>query len=95
VEKREPRPSHTFPGDLPSGLASLARRALAAAGITRLEQFTKFSEAESLKLHGLGPKAIKSIKQSMQENSLSFAKENESIAISEKANQQIEQRVPK
>ena len=33
-------------GDLPADLASPARRALAAAGYTRLEQLTQISEAE-------------------------------------------------
>jgi len=44
--------------DLPTELASPARRALAGAGYTRLEQFTQVSEDEVLKLHGMGPKAL-------------------------------------
>ena len=43
-------------GDLPANLAGPARRALAAAGYTRLEQLTQISEAELRRLHGMGPR---------------------------------------
>jgi DNA-directed RNA polymerase alpha subunit len=42
--------------DLPIELAAPARRALAEAGIERLEQLTKMSEAEIKQLHGIGTK---------------------------------------
>ncbi|WP_409971207.1 DNA-binding protein [Bacillus sp. Bva_UNVM-123] len=38
---------------LPSGLAKPAQRALRGAGIIRLEQLTKVTEAEVLQLHGM------------------------------------------
>jgi hypothetical protein len=41
--------------DLPPGLASRARRVL-AADITRLEQFAKISEVDLLKQHSMGLK---------------------------------------
>ena len=44
--------------DLPAGLAQPALRALSAAGIGRLDQFTTITEADLLKLHGIGPNAI-------------------------------------
>lgn len=44
--------------DLPK-LAAPARRALAGAGITRLDQLAKLSEADLRALHGMGPSAIK------------------------------------
>jgi DNA-directed RNA polymerase alpha subunit len=77
---------------LPSGLSAPARRALAAAEITRLEQFTTISEAELLKLHGMGPKAIETIKKSMRENGLAFAEADQSTQVSEKANRKIVKR---
>ena len=43
--------------DLPK-LAAPARRALDAAGIQRLEQLAKFSEAEIAQRHGIGPNAL-------------------------------------
>lgn len=83
---------HVSPDSLPPGIGSPAQRALAAAGITRLEQFTSISEAELLKLHGVGPKAVRIIKESLHENELAFAKADQSVKISEQANQKIERR---
>lgn len=59
--------------DLPAGLAKPAQRALAAAGLTRLEQFTKLSEAEILQLHGMGPKALELIRSALADKGQSFA----------------------
>jgi DNA-directed RNA polymerase alpha subunit len=73
----------------PMDLGRPAHRALAAAGITRLEQFTSISEEELLKLHGIGPKAIRIIKESLCKNGLAFAKPEHSSKISEPTNQRI------
>ena len=45
--------------DLPRGLGAPADRALAQAGYTRLEQFADVTEKDLLRLHGVGPKAIR------------------------------------
>lgn len=52
-----------------------ANRALALVGIEYLEDLTKFTEKELLKLHGFGPKALRILKAALQEKGLSFAKE--------------------
>ncbi|KQX64889.1 DNA-directed RNA polymerase subunit alpha C-terminal domain-containing protein [Paenibacillus sp. Root444D2] len=57
--------------DLPR-LSNPARRALANAGYLRLEQFTKLTEAEILKLHGMGPKALDQIRQALAAKGQSF-----------------------
>jgi hypothetical protein len=59
--------------DLPLGLAAPAQRALAAAGIKRLEQLTKFGEAEIKQLHGIGPNALNQLRQDLSAKGLSFA----------------------
>lgn len=59
--------------DLPERLAKPAQRALAGAGYTQLEQLTKVSEDEVLKLHGMGPKALDQLRQALTEKGLSFA----------------------
>jgi len=56
-------------------LASPAQRALAAAGITRLEQLTRISEAELAQLHGIGPNALKTLRLALEENGLTFRSE--------------------
>jgi hypothetical protein len=53
-------------------LAKPAQRALANAGIQRLEQLTKFSEAEVKKLHGIGPNALNQLRSSLEAKGLSF-----------------------
>ena len=59
-------------GDLPK-LSNPARRALAGAGISRLEQLTTVSEAELKELHGMGPKAIGQLRDALGARRLSFA----------------------
>ncbi len=61
--------------DLPPGLAAPAQRALAAAGIKRLEQLAKFSESEVGQLHGIGPNALNQLLQALRAKGLSFAEE--------------------
>lgn len=63
----------TNPSDFPKGLAQPALRALHGAGLTRLEQLTAISEAELLRLHGMGPKAMGALRQALAERGLSFA----------------------
>jgi len=62
---------NTTKNDLPK-LASPAQRALAGAGITRLDQLTKITERELLQLHGIGPNAIKTLRLALQEKGLTF-----------------------
>ena len=81
--------------DLPPGLASPAQRALAAAGITRLVQLTELSEAELLKLHGMGPKALQTLREAMNKRGLKFSDDDETTTISKLANKEIERRKPK
>ncbi len=59
--------------DLPASLAASARRALAAAGYSRLEQFTELTEAEIGRRHGMGPKAIEQIRLALAAKGLSFS----------------------
>ncbi|MBO9606456.1 MAG: DNA-binding protein [Paenibacillaceae bacterium] len=57
---------------LPAGLSNPARRALAGAGYVWLEQFAAVSEAEVLKLHGMGPKAMGSLRAALADIGLAF-----------------------
>jgi hypothetical protein len=65
------RPSLALPGNL----ARPARRALAEAGYTRMEQLTAISEAEIAQLHGIGPNARGQLRQALAAHGLSFAAE--------------------
>ena len=58
--------------DLPRELSNPARRALLAAGYTRLEQFTRISDADVLALHGVGPKGIDMLRRALHANGQAF-----------------------
>ena len=62
------------PNDLPEGLAAPARRALAFAGYTRLDQLANAGEAEVRALHGMGPNAITVLRSALRASGRSFAR---------------------
>ena len=53
-------------------LAAPARRALSAAGYTRLDQLTQVSEADLAKLHGMGTTTIAALHEALHERGMSF-----------------------
>jgi DNA-directed RNA polymerase alpha subunit len=57
--------------DLPK-LSAPAQRALAAAGIHRLEQLARMREAELRGLHGIGPNALETLRRALSARGLSF-----------------------
>ena len=57
----------------PRGLAAPARRALSAAGLTRLEQLSKLREEEVLSLHGMGPSAIDMLRKALAARGMALA----------------------
>ncbi len=52
-----------------------ATRALNGAGYFRLEQLAGVRESELAKLHGVGPKALRILKEALKEKGLTFASE--------------------
>lgn len=59
------------PNDFPK-IGSPATRALEAAGYSRLKQLTKVTEAELAQLHGMGPKALGILRETLKAQGLSF-----------------------
>jgi hypothetical protein len=59
--------------DLPPGLSNPARRALAEAGYSQLEQLAKVSEPDIARLHGIGPNALHKLRSALSAKGLSFA----------------------
>lgn len=57
----------------PAKLAKPAQRALTNAGYVRLEQWTRVNEAELLKLHRMGPKALGQLREALQAKGWAFA----------------------
>ncbi|WP_026931941.1 hypothetical protein [Glycomyces tenuis] len=52
-------------GDLPKAIGRPATRALADAGITALDQVAELSDAELGALHGVGPKAVRILREAL------------------------------
>ena len=64
----------TYKGDIPwSELSAPAQRALAGAGHFWLADLAKVREAEVKQLHGIGPRAMKTLRSAMEARGLSFA----------------------
>jgi hypothetical protein len=61
--------------DLPR-LAAPARRALEAAGLASLESLARVTEKDLLALHGMGPKAVYTLRAALKERGMNFAKES-------------------
>lgn len=62
--------------DLPTNIGRPATRALVGAGYTRLEQLAGVTEAELLRLHGVGPKAIRLLREALAARGLAFANDH-------------------
>jgi uncharacterized protein YdhG (YjbR/CyaY superfamily) len=58
--------------EFPASMGRVAPRELANAGYTRLKQLTRVTEAELLKIHGVGPKAIRILRELLAEKGMSF-----------------------
>lgn len=64
-------PTKKQESDFPK-IGAPATRALEAHGYTQLKQLTKLSEAELTQLHGVGPKAVRILKDALKAKGLSF-----------------------
>jgi hypothetical protein len=55
-------------------LAAPAKRALASAGISCLEDLSLWREADVARLHGIGPNALKALKEALEAKKLTYQK---------------------
>ncbi|WP_052809529.1 helix-hairpin-helix domain-containing protein [Streptomonospora alba] len=61
--------------EFPSSIGKVARRELAVHGLTRYAQLADRSERELLDIHGVGPKAIRILREELRLRGLSFRDE--------------------
>jgi DNA-directed RNA polymerase alpha subunit len=61
-----------------SKLSNPARSAMEANGITTITELANYSEREILKLHGIGPRSLPTLRQALVDAGLSFKDENTS-----------------
>lgn len=59
--------------DFPRGIGRPATNALVHAGYRRLDELTALREAEVLALHGVGPKAVRVLREALAARGLTFA----------------------
>ncbi|WP_449064796.1 hypothetical protein [Planomonospora algeriensis] len=52
-------------GDLPKAIGRPATQALADVGLTTLAQIAELTEAELLAMHGVGPKAVRVLREAL------------------------------
>ena len=64
---------HAVRTEYPDRIGRVAARALALSGYTRYEQLTIVTPKELLKIHGIGPKAIRILDEELRARGLSFA----------------------
>lgn len=58
----------------PAALGAPARRALEGAGLTTLARLSKWSEAEVLDLHGMGPSSLPKLRAALKAAGRAFRK---------------------
>ena len=61
--------------EFPASMGKVARRELAVHGITRFTQAADRSERELLDIHGVGPKALRILREELGSRDLSFREE--------------------
>jgi hypothetical protein len=66
-------PDSPVPTEYPQRLGRTARRELALNGYTRFDQLTSVTPADLLRIHGVGPKAIRILTEELAERGMSFA----------------------
>jgi hypothetical protein len=57
---------------LPPGIGAPATRAFTQGGYSRLEQLSHVTEAELAKLHGVGPKALRLLREALASSGRGF-----------------------
>ncbi|MGW4339415.1 hypothetical protein ACWEK5_42505 [Rhodococcus koreensis] len=59
--------------EFPASMGKVSRRELASHGYTRFDQLTTVTSKELLKIHGVGPKAIRILEEELAARGLGFA----------------------
>lgn len=60
--------------EFPETMGKVSRRELALNGYTRYNQLTSVTPKELLKIHGVGPKAVRILEEELAARGLSFAR---------------------
>jgi hypothetical protein len=66
-------PDTQGPTEFPHSIGKVARRELALYGYTRFDQLTDVTPVELLRIHGIGPKAVRILGEELAARGLAFA----------------------
>jgi hypothetical protein len=66
------------PTEFPQSIGRTARRELALNGYTRYDQLTSVSSRDLLRIHGIGPKAVRILEEELAVRGLAFQKNSSS-----------------
>ena len=69
----DPRMTTDAEVDLPRGIGAPATRALVAAGYVRLDQLDGVPASELAALHGVGPKAVRLLREALDARGMALA----------------------
>ena len=61
----KPSPTHPNADAFPHGMSGPALLALAHAGITTMAKLSQWTEADVAALHGIGPKALRQLREGL------------------------------
>ena len=79
MKQGDPNNNNGFPK-----IGAPAMRALEAAGYTNLKQLTKVTEVELAQLHGMGPKALGILRETLKAQGLSFKQGKAGVTLKKK-----------
>jgi predicted flap endonuclease-1-like 5' DNA nuclease len=73
-----PESTHPNRAAFPAGMSGPALRALALAGIRSVDELSRWKEADLAALHGMGPKGIRILRESLEASGRGFQTAHES-----------------
>lgn len=65
--------THPNRSAFPPGMSGPSLRALSVAGVRSMSDLTRWTKADLAKLHGMGPKALRQLREALAERGASFA----------------------
>lgn len=66
-------PAEAFSAEFPTSIGRPANAALTAVGVTTFAQLAAMTEKELLAVHGVGPKAVRILREELAARNLAFA----------------------
>jgi hypothetical protein len=69
---RQTEATHPNRAAFPTGMSGPALRALSVAGVRSMDELTRWTEADLVALHGMGPKGVRLLREALAESGRRF-----------------------